>query len=126
MSDLVRDLSTIRAQPGTGARGQSIIQKGLMITGEIKGEGDVRIEGEMDGDIVIQGSCTVAESGVVKGNVSGESVQVAGSLTGNTTATKSVEILGTGRISGDITVPNIAIADGASVNGRVTVGTFRS
>ena len=42
-------------------------------------------------------------------------------MTGNVTAREKVEIQMTGSVSGDVSSPRLAIADGASIRGKVDV-----
>lgn len=100
----------------------STILKGITIQGEIQGKGNIRIEGKVDGEIKIGGLCIVEQDGEVKGNITSTSATISGTVFGNITSTDRLEVRETGHIEGDISVPRILIADGASVNGNVTVG----
>jgi len=100
----------------------SYILKGIKIKGEISGEGNILIEGEVEGEITNVGSCSIESQGLVTGNISSESLIVAGHIVGNISATDRLEIQATGQVEGDIKVPRISIADGAKVNGTICVG----
>jgi cytoskeletal protein CcmA (bactofilin family) len=52
----------------------------------------------------------------------GRTITVGGSITGNVTATEKIELRSTGSISGDISTPRLAMADGAVIHGRVETG----
>ena len=103
----------------------STILKGIKIKGEVRGEGNIRIEGELEGEIAIAGDCFIEGQGTIQGNITSNNLHVAGTVLGNLTASDRVEIHATGKITGDIRVPRISIADGASVNGNVSVGEHK-
>jgi cytoskeletal protein CcmA (bactofilin family) len=77
-----------------------------------------RIEGRVAGTVMAGASVWVGATGVVEA----EAIVVEGSVHGDLRARTSIE-LGPGAIvTGDLTGPRIAVADGAQVNGRCRVG----
>ncbi len=61
--------------------GVSLISRALKITGQLESTEDIRIDGEVDGDV--RGvSVTVGNGAKVKGTVYGEAVELAGSVGG--------------------------------------------
>ncbi|WP_456397793.1 bactofilin family protein [Desulfurobacterium sp.] len=105
-----------------GSEIKSILSKELKISGNIKSEGKVRIDGEIEGDIegdyVILGS-----SAIVKGNVRADVLILQGTVKGNIHA-DSLELKSTASVTGEITVKNLTVEAGASVSGRVSSGNF--
>ena len=100
----------------------SFIAEGLIIHGNLSGEGDLRLSGKVQGEINIKkGSLIVERSGFVDGNINVEDVTVAGWVNGTIQTTKKVEIAATGRVEGDVSTPQILISEGAKLNGRFQV-----
>lgn len=95
----------------------TLINEGCKITGEITGSGDFLLSGEIDGDCDIEGSVTVAGSGLWQGTIRATNVIVAGHIEGDVTASAKVEITNTAKISGTVTGEAIAVAEGAVVEG---------
>lgn len=94
----------------------SIVGLNCTVTGDIVSQGEVHIDGRIDGDI----RCSVlviGEKGVVTGEISAETVRVLGSVTGQITA-QAVELAKSARILGDITHECLAVEAGAFVEGR--------
>lgn len=95
---------------------------------EIEGRvvfGDIaRIFGRIQGDVVGKpGSRLVlGRSCTVEGRVSGDSVIVDGTVTGEIHCTGQVEISSTGRVLGDITAPQVQVSPGAHVQGKIKAG----
>lgn len=100
----------------------SVLAKGLLLSGQLEGEGNIKILGTVKGKIMLNGDCHVDQQGQVDGDIEAENIFLAGKVTGNLAALNRVEILGTGQVHGDIRVPRISISDGASINGHVHVG----
>jgi cytoskeletal protein CcmA (bactofilin family) len=108
------------ATPRTGA-GVSVISKALKITGQLESTEDIRIEGEVDGDIH-GGSVTVGSGAKVKGSVYGQTVELAGTIEGKIEA-KKVVLTSTAHMSGDVIHQDIKIESGAYIDGRCCPGT---
>lgn len=93
----------------------SIISVGLHISGNMKTDGDVQIDGVVDGDVESD-LLTIGDSAIVNGSVVGEVIRVAGTVNGEITG-RVVELTRTARIAGDINHHSLAIEAGAFVQG---------
>ncbi len=102
-----------RAPKGVPPR-EAIVSAGMKITGTIHSVTDVRIEGELDGD-VLAATLTVAEGATVNGEVVAETVVVEGSVTG-TVRTNNAYLAATGHVSGDVYFRDLTVDQGAKVN----------
>ena len=96
----------------------TIITRDTAVSGVLRGTGNVLIEGTLTGGIKVDGTVTVAGSGVVKGPVEAGDVCVAGSVTGDITARAAVRLEMTGSITGSVTMRSFTIEDGGYFNGR--------
>lgn len=96
----------------------TVIAADMAISGNLRGAGNVLVEGTVIGKIKLNGTVTVARSGVVRGPIQADSVFVAGSVEGNITAKKYLRLEMTGSITGDITVSSFTIEDGGYFSGR--------
>jgi len=103
---------------------KSILSEGLKIEGNVISEGKIRIdgiiEGDVSGDYVIFG-----ESANIKGNVRAKSVVVMGSVEGNVESERA-EIKRSAKVKGDISVRELSVDPGASIEGKVTSGSYLS
>ncbi len=89
-----------------------------VIKGEITGDEDVIVEGNVEGQIRITRDLRVGANGVVKATVEAQSIIVSGELVGDCQASVRVEIQATGRLTGNIRAPKIVIAEGAMFRGN--------
>jgi cytoskeletal protein CcmA (bactofilin family) len=98
------------------APGVSVISKSLKITGQLESTEDIRIDGEVDGDV--RGvSVTVGSGAKVKGTVYGSAVELAGTIEGKIEAEKVV-LTSTAHMSGDVIHRDIKIESGAFIDGH--------
>ena len=101
--------------------GPSVISKALKITGQLESSEDIRIDGEVDGDI--HGvSVTVGAGAKVKGSVYGQTVELAGTIEGKIEA-KKVILTGTAHMTGDVIHQDIRIESGAYIDGHCRPGS---
>ena len=101
------------ARPGT-----CVIGAKTTIKGEITGDEDLVIEGNVEGQIRITRDLRVAPGGVLKATVEAQSLTVSGEVVGDCQAQGRVEIQATGRLTGNIRAPKIVIAEGAMFRGN--------
>jgi len=95
----------------------SIISADLRVTGNLKSDGDIQVDGHIEGDID-SATLTVGEGAHVKGHISCESVRVCGTVDGAVKA-KSVVMAKTARVIGDIIHDSLAIEAGAFIEGNI-------
>ena len=94
----------------------SILANDIIITGDIKTNGDVQIDGRLDGNIKAN-NVTIGEQGIVNGKVSGSNVHIRGKLTGKVDAL-SVELAETANVQADLLQDQLMIANGAFFDGK--------
>src|SRR6266404_5671069 len=96
--------------------GVSVISKALKITGQLESTEDIRIDGEVDGDVRAV-SVTVGIGAKIKGTVYGNAVELSGTIDGKIEAEKVV-LTSSARMSGDVIHQNIRIESGAYIAGH--------
>jgi len=96
--------------------GPSILGRDLIITGDIKTDGDVQIDGRVDGN-VDAGNITIGEQGIINGKVIAKSVHVRGKITGKVDA-GSIELAETANVQADLVQDQLMIANGAFFDGK--------
>lgn len=95
-----------------------VIGPKIKIVGELSGDEDVLVEGQVEGEIRISRDLRVGTGGVVKAKVSAQSIIVSGEVVGDCEATGRVELQSTGKLTGNIRAPKIVIAEGAMFRGN--------
>lgn len=97
----------------------TVIGQGITIEGEVTGDDDVVVHGIIRGKLSCQDTVVIEATATVEANVSGSSVVVAGSVTGDVSAADRVDLQPGGRLIGDVKAARLTIADGASFKGSV-------
>jgi len=98
------------------------IGKSVIVRGDVISSEDLTIDGHVEGKIEVGNhSLTIGASAEVTANLVAKRISISGAVTGNVTATERVELLPTGSIDGDLASPKLAMADGAVLQGKVTV-----
>ncbi|MFZ0978800.1 MAG: polymer-forming cytoskeletal protein [Candidatus Acidiferrales bacterium] len=100
--------------------GASRIQAGLKIHGEISGNSDLYIDGELQGKIRLGGArVVIGPNGKVQADIDAGAVIIEGSVQGNIKASESVRLGAGSRVQGSVVTPRIGIDDGARLRGKV-------
>lgn len=112
----VRAKATRTAQ----AHGPAIIGPSIRIHGELTGEEDLIIEGQVEGVVHLdKHNLTIGSNGRVKANIQASGVIVEGQLEGDITGTEKVVIRRTGNMRGNIVAPRVTLEDGAMFKGSI-------
>ncbi len=107
------------ARTRTGGGGEAVIGASTRVRGRVSGDGDLRLEGTVEGDISLSGELTIADGAKATSNVEARAVTIGGELEGDVRAQGLVRIESGARVRGDILGELVAIDDGAELNGRL-------
>lgn len=110
-----------RTTARTDARdaGQSSIGRSTRVRGRVSGDGDLVVEGTIEGDVSVSGDLTVAEGGTLTSNVEANAVTVRGQIEGDVRARGAIRIEAGARVRGDVSGGSFALEDGAEFAGDV-------
>jgi cytoskeletal protein CcmA (bactofilin family) len=110
------------AHSAPASRSVSIVCKGISIRGEVSGDEDLQIDGELSGTVKLVGArVSIGPEGRVAGNIQAREIIVRGNLKGNLRASERILMGSTGRWEGDGVSPRLAIEEGATVRGNLEV-----
>jgi cytoskeletal protein CcmA (bactofilin family) len=102
------------------AEGSTVIGKSVVIRGELSGNEDLYIDGDVEGTVILPESrLTIGPNARVKANINVRDVIIFGHLTGNTQATGRVDLRQSAIVSGDILAGRLSIEESAVLTGRV-------
>jgi len=102
------------------AEGSTVIGKSVVIRGELSGNEDLYIDGDVEGTVTLPESrLTVGPNARVKADVSVRDLIVFGHLTGNVKATGRVDLRQSAVVKGDILAGRLSIEESAVLTGRV-------
>lgn len=101
----------------------TLIGEGTVFEGKIKSEASIRIEGRLEGDIECGGDVTVGEKGSARSHIRARHVIVAGSVTGNVSASGKLTIKATGQLYGNLSAQELSIEPGGIFQGTSKMDT---
>lgn len=96
----------------------TLIGNGSAISGDIKVNGFVRIDGDIDGNLETDGNVIVGEKARIRGNVKAKSIIVGGIIIGDLSAVESVKLLSESAVIGDILSHKVQIDDKSIFHGH--------
>jgi len=109
--------------PNGSARREKLVMNfgdSVVFKGELSGAEDLTFCGQMQGNVKLSDhTLTIGPHAEIIADISAKAVVVNGAVVGNVTASEVVEIEATGSVTGDISTPRLAIADGGYFHGRV-------
>lgn len=97
----------------------TLLGNGSFISGDIKVNGFVRIDGDIDGNLETDGNIIIGENAKIRGNIVGKSVIVGGIVLGNIFADESVILMVNSAVMGDIVSHKVQIEDTAKFHGHL-------
>jgi cytoskeletal protein CcmA (bactofilin family) len=86
--------------------------------GDLSFNTSLKIQGRYSGRIESKGPLHIAPGAHVEADIAVGSVVVAGTVVGNITASKRLEIEATGTVIGNIKTPKLKVAEGVSFRGN--------
>lgn len=99
---------------------ETIIGPNAHFRGDIQSDGGVRIDGVFEGTIDITGNLVILEGAKIIADIKANNVSISGAVKGNITGNR-VEILETGRVWGDLTINSLLLNEGAYLRGQTTM-----
>lgn len=94
---------------------------GTQVKGDIITQGDIRIDGKVDGSITSKGKLVVGNTGVIEGEVNCVTGNISGSLKGIIQVAEMLKVQATGKISGEITYGKLSVEPGAELEGKLSI-----
>ncbi len=91
--------------------------------GLVSFRGGARVDGELHGEVLAQGTLYLGESARVEANIQVDELIVAGSLAGDVQATRRIELRSTAQVRGELRAPRVSFEDGCHLRGRCRTGT---
>ena len=79
---------------------------------------NLQINGNFDGKLETKGELLIGEHAVVKADIVGERITIAGSVTGDVSALSEIRLTGTARLFGNIKTPTLITERGSVFQGN--------
>ena len=99
----------------------TILSEDIEFSGTLNFEKSFLIRGKLAGEISAKGLLVIDEKAAVDANIKASRVIIRGTVKGDVTATDKVEVTVTGKLTGNVTAPEIYMETGCFFNGRCTM-----
>jgi len=96
----------------------NLISNGTEITGNIVSNGDIRIDGALNGNLNTKGKVVIGPSGKVKGEVFCKNLEVSGIIEGKVSVENLLNLKTSSKIYGEIATSRLSIEPGAVFTGN--------
>ena len=108
-----------RPNGGGGDDELTLLDRDITLVGDIVSEGNIRLRGRIEGNVLTSGTVVIEPRASVKGEITAENLIVEGSIEGKVVVARKFELRPSGRMRGDIRASVVAIAEEAFLQGRV-------
>lgn len=95
---------------------------GTSIEGDVKSDGDFRVDGRMKGRISISGKLVIGENGNVEGEVECGSANISGSFEGTLKVEELLNLEANAQVKGDVFTTRLSVVPGADFSGSCSMG----
>jgi cytoskeletal protein CcmA (bactofilin family) len=98
----------------------AVIGRSIQINGDLRGEEDLRIEGDIDGKIHLPNhSLTIGKEGRINADVYAKSVTIDGEMNGDAYGSECVNIRSNARVVGNVVASRVSLEEGARFKGSI-------
>lgn len=104
------------------AQASNRILLGTEIVGDIKTNGDLRIDGVVKGTIEATGKLVVGEQGLVEGEITCANATISGTIKGTMQVDDLLTMHKNSRVQGDILTGKLSVEPGAEFTGKCSMG----
>jgi cytoskeletal protein CcmA (bactofilin family) len=108
--------STSDSPAATG--GASMIAAGTTLKGDISSNGDIRIDGTLQGNIHCTSKVIIGANGVIEGDISGQQADIMGKVSGTIKVRELLQLKGGSQVTGNIYSAKLQIEPAANFNGQ--------
>ncbi len=116
---MARGSAVERSRTSETSESSSVLGRGARVRGRVSGEGDLRVEGQIEGDVTLSGELSIEEAGSITGDIDAAAVTIAGTLQGNVASRGAVTIRVGARVEGNMGGAEVSLEEGASFVGRI-------
>ncbi len=102
----------------------AIIGAKISFKGELTGEEDLLIEGNVEGTIELKNHhLTIGKQGRIKADINAKSITVEGTVEGDLNAVERISIKASSCLTGNVTADRVTLEDGAKFRGSIEMDT---
>ncbi len=98
------------------------LTSGSKIIGSIIADNDIRLDGQLEGELKCSGKVVIGQSGYIKGKIECQNAEINGAVDGTIIVSETLILHKTSKITGEINIRTLIIEPGATFNGSCEMG----
>ncbi len=115
-------INMFKSEPKTNTNeAETIIGPSVKVKGNFHGQGNIIIEGIVEGSIKTSRNLRVGKKAKIIANIEAGNANIGGEVVGNVKVNGYLEITANAKILGDVEASEISVERGALLNGRCTM-----
>ena len=111
-------MAVFSKEEGMESTSDTIIGPSVKVEGNFSGEGNIVVQGMVQGNLKTANDITIEDGANVEADVEAANLKVSGEVTGNVKCHGKTELAPSAKVNGDIETEIISIETGAVLNGR--------
>ena len=112
-----QNMSKLNTSSESISQSINIISEGTKIKGDVLANGDIRIDGELMGNISAKGRLVIGPKGRIEGQILCNNIEISGYVKGKITASELINMKSTSQIVGDIVAGKLSVEPGSMFSG---------
>ena len=100
---------------------ETTVGTGVTLSGKLEAKHNIQINGTFSGEVVAEGDVIVGQNGEVNAPISAKNATIAGIVNGDINVVNELDILSSGKVSGNISAKILSIKPGGVFSGKSTM-----
>ena len=118
----IKENSSVSGRQESAGSSINLIGAGTVIEGDIRSNGDLRIDGAVHGNVISKAKVVVGSTGYVEGNINCQNADVSGTVKGKSTVSELLFLKSSSKMNGDIVTGKLVVEVGATFTGSCNMG----
>lgn len=107
-----------------GTPSLNMISEDTKLKGTLNSQVDLRIAGQIEGEIVCKGKVIITSTAKIDGNITSLDADIAGQVLGTIKISNKIVVRKTAKIRGDLYTKTLTVEEGAMLNGGCRMGNM--
>ena len=99
----------------------TIIGSSVKVDGNFKSNGNILVEGMVQGSIKTKSNLTIGKEAKIKAEVETNNLYLSGEIKGNVRVLEKAELKSTAKVLGNLETKLLSVEEGAIINGKCTM-----
>jgi cytoskeletal protein CcmA (bactofilin family) len=105
-------------EESVGKDAVTIVSAGVTLEGKLSSNGNVRVDGKVNGDVKAEGNITIGENGEIRGQINANTITLGGKVEGTISAKEKIVLEAKCQLKGDIITKVLVVEEGAKFDGK--------